>query len=222
LANEQAGDVVAEGISKEGVAYLFLQKERSDDKATFSNKNVEQQLESAKSNFKVIEKMEDDETDKTHFRTVEMYDGVPVYGSEQTVAVDADNHVSNYFGDVTAELNRSTLSTDPSLNEDEALGIVKNDIEGNIGEVEYYDKIDSKLILYPENDDYTLAYYVKASTTHPVPGYFHYFVDASNGDIINDLDALHKPSADFDESRADSFPAADEDDPEIPGVPEMP
>lgn len=222
LAEEQTDNATTEGISKEDAAFLFLQTERADDTSTFSGKSVEQQIESAESNFQIIDKIEDSETDKVHFRTVEMLDGVPVYGSEQTVAVDEDRQISNYFGDVTPELDQSTVSTDPDLTEDESLGIVKSDIESNIGEVEEYDGIDSKLILYPEDEDYTLAYYVKASTSHPVPGYFHYMVDAGNGQIIHDFDALHKPSAEMDESREDSFPADDEEDPELPEIPEMP
>lgn len=218
----EGGNAIDEGISKEEAAYLFLQGELSGDKATFSNEDVGQQLESAKSNFQVLDKIVDDVTDKEHFRTVEILDGVPVYGSEQTVAVDEDNQVSNYFGNVTTGLNHSTVSTDADLSDDDALDIVKGDIESIIGEVEDYDSIDAEPVLYPEDGDYTLTYYVKASTSKPVPGYFHYFVDATNGDIINDFDALHKPSAELDDSRADSFPVADEDDPDLPDIPEMP
>src|SRR5699024_7897784 len=58
LAEEQNIDMITEKISKEDAAYLFLQKEiLADKKSTFSNKNVEQQLETAKSNFKIIDNM---------------------------------------------------------------------------------------------------------------------------------------------------------------------
>lgn len=221
LAGEQDIEAMEEGISKEDAAYLFLQKERSGNIATFSKKSVEQQLETAKSNFQVIDNMEDKETDEEHFRTVEVLNGVPVYGSGQTVAVNNDHQVSTYFGNVSDKLNRSTVSTDPDLSDDNALDIVKEDIESDIGEVEEYDSIDAKLVLYPEDGDYSLTYYVKASTSEPVPGYFHYFVDAMDGHIINDFDALHKPSATVDESRKDSFPTADEGE-EDPEAPEMP
>src|SRR5699024_765566 len=138
------------------------------------------------------------------------------YGSEQTVSVDQDNQVTTYFGKVTSNLSKSVLSTDPNLTDDDALEIVKKDIEKEIGKVKNYDGIDSELVLYPEDGSHTLAYFIKASTSKPAPGYFHYFVDAKTGDIINDFDTFHEIAPTLEDSRDDSFPNADEEEPESP------
>src|SRR5699024_7456268 len=60
--------------------------------------------------------------------------------------------------------------------------------------------------------NHTLAYFIKASTSKPAPGYFHYFVDAETGDIIKDYDAVHELAPTIEDSRDDSFPNADSDD----------
>src|SRR5699024_9823470 len=206
----------AEGISKEEAVYLFLQNEvlQSNESSISSSveSSVEKQIEKAKSQFKIVDKIKDNNTDTEHFRTVETYNGIPVYGSEQTVTVGEDNQVSTYFGKVTPNLTRSVVSTKPDLTEDDALEVVKGDIEKEIGKVKNYDGIDSELVLYPEDGNHTLAYFIKASTSKPAPGYFHYFVDAETGDIIKDYDAVHELAPTIEDSRDDSFPNADSDD----------
>src|SRR5699024_8003068 len=204
----------AEGISKEEAVYLFLQNEVLQSNENSISGSMEKQIEKAKSQFKIVDKIKDSETDTEHFRTVETYNGIPVYGSEQTVSVDQDNQVTTYFGKVTSNLSKSVLSTDPNLTDDDALEIVKKDIEKEIGKVKNYDGIDSELVLYPEDGSHTLAYFIKASTSKPAPGYFHYFVDAKTGDIINDFDTFHEIAPTLEDSRDDSFPNADEEEPE--------
>lgn len=212
----------ADGISKEEAALLFLQNEVLHGKQKTMSSNVKMQVQEAKSQFKIIDQLNDSETDIAHFRTVEVYQGVPVYGSEQTVAVGKDNQVTTYFGKVTPDLAEANISTDPALTEAAAVDVVKNNIEADIGEVKSYDGIESELILYPENGNHTLAYFVKASTSKPVPGYFHYFIDATTGDVIKDFDAFHEMTPAVEDSREDSFPKADseEDSPEVPELEE--
>nr|WP_305852340.1 M4 family metallopeptidase [Virgibacillus sp. MSJ-26] len=214
----------AEGISKEEAVYLFLQQEVLQPKGKSLSGNVEKQIEAGKSQFKIIDKVKDNETNTEHFRTVETYNDIPIYGSEQTIAVGEENQVSTYFGKVTPNLARTVVSTEAELTEDDALDVVKNDIEKEIGEVKNYDGIDSELVLYPEDGDHTLVYYVKASTSKPAPGYFHYFVDATTGEVINDYDAVHEIAPTLEDSREDSFSEDDADDelPEIPEVPQIP
>src|SRR5699024_6640421 len=202
----------AEGISKEEAVYLFLQNEVLQSNESSISSSVEKQIEEAKSQFKIVDKIKDNKTDTEHFRTVETYNGIPVYGSEQTVTVGEDNQVSTYFGKVTPNLTRSVVSTKPDLTEDDALEVVKGDIEKEIGKVKNYDGIDSELVLYPEDGNHTLAYFIKASTSKPSPGSFHYFVDAETGDIIKDYDAVHELAPTIEDSRDDSFPNADSDD----------
>src|SRR5690625_3268943 len=143
----------AEGISKEEAVYLFLQQEVLQPKGKSLSGNVEKQIEAGKSQFKIIDKVKDNETNTEHFRTVETYNDIPIYGSEQTIAVGEENQVSTYFGKVTPNLARTVVSTEAELTEDDALDVVKNDIEKEIGEVKNYDGIDSELVLYPEDGE---------------------------------------------------------------------
>ncbi|WP_042150055.1 M4 family metallopeptidase [Paucisalibacillus sp. EB02] len=197
-----------EGLSKEDTVYLFLQSQVSDRTTrSFNSKDINTYIKEAKKQFEIVDKNSDKETGTHHFRTVEMLNGIPIYGSEQTVALDKNNDITTYFGKVTPNLSRSTMSSAPALSEDEALDVAKNDIEKDIGEVEDYDGIDAKLIWYPENEGHTLAYLVKASTSTPAPGYFHYFVDANSGDIMKSYDAFHEMSPVID-SQKNSFSVA--------------
>lgn len=207
-----------EGLSKEDAVYLFLQTKVLQPKGR-SAENINVEINHAKDQFKIVDELSDSMTDTHHFRIIELHNGIPVYGSEQTVAVDKDNQVTAYFGTVTPNLMRSNISTDPALQEDEALDVAKSDIEKEIGKVKEYDGIEAKLILYPEEGKHTLAYLIKASTTYPAPGYYHYFVDAKSGEIMNKYNALHEMTPVIGDSRKGSFPmGATDNDGEVTPV----
>nr|WP_235832816.1 M4 family metallopeptidase [Gottfriedia acidiceleris] len=145
---------------------------------------------SAWEQFKIVSEQADNETNTYHVRTVEQYKGIPIYGSGQAVALDANNNVYASFGNVTQKLARSVIPTEATISEEDAVATAKEGIEEEIGTVNNYDKIDAQLTIYPYNGKYYLAYLVKASTSVPAPGYFHYFVDATSGEIINNFDAI--------------------------------
>ncbi|WP_088014354.1 M4 family metallopeptidase [Gottfriedia acidiceleris] len=145
---------------------------------------------SAWEQFKIVSEQADSTTNTYHVRTVEQYKGIPIFGSGQTVALDANNNVYASFGNVTQRLSRAIIPTEASITEDEAVNIAKSKVEEQIGEVKRYDGIDTELTIYPHDGKYYLAYLVKASTSVPAPGYFHYFVDATNGEIIDNFDAI--------------------------------
>ncbi|MEE6450209.1 M4 family metallopeptidase [Gottfriedia acidiceleris] len=140
--------------------------------------------------FKIISEQTDSLTNTYHFKTVEQYKGIPIYASGQTVALDENNNVIASFGNVTKSLSRSIIPTEASISEDEAVDIAKSKVEEQIGEVNRYDGIDTELTLYPYKGKYYLTYLVKASTSVPAPGYFHYFVDATNGQIVDSFNAI--------------------------------
>ncbi|MGF7015290.1 M4 family metallopeptidase [Ornithinibacillus bavariensis] len=195
------------GLSREDTVYLFLQTQVSGQNASLNTKNVESQITKSKEQFEIIDKIDDKETGTYHFRTVEMIHGVPIYGSEQTVALDKNNQVMAFFGNVTPKRKQSILSSESTLSEDQALEVAKRDIEAEIGEVKEYDGIDAKLIWYPDNGSHTLAYLVIASTSIPAPGYYHYFVDATSGEIMKSYNAFHEMAPTID-SQKNSFTVA--------------
>ncbi|MBM7588096.1 neutral peptidase B [Bacillus pakistanensis] len=178
-----------EGLSKEEAMYSFLQSKVLQPKSKSLNT-----VSNAKEQFKIVSQKADSKTKTYHFRTVEQVDGVPIYGSEQTIALDKNNNVTAYFGKVTPNLSKSSINTEAELTEEEALEIAKSSIEEEIGEVNDYDGIESELVLYPNNGKLQLTYLIKASTSIPAPGYWHYFVDAATGDIVKSFNKIHEAS----------------------------
>lgn len=172
------------GLSKQEAVYAFLQ---SKSKLFKSSGDIKDQ-------YKITHEQFDKETQTYHVRTVQQFNGIPIYGSDQTIALDKDNNVFAYFGKVTPTLTaRSVMSTTASISNEKAVDVAKQDIEKQIGEVKNYDgDIDSQLIIYPYKGKSYLAYQVKASTSTPAPGYWHYFIDATNGDIIHSFNAIQE------------------------------
>ncbi|MFP7297139.1 M4 family metallopeptidase [Neobacillus niacini] len=172
----------AEGLSKQDVVKAFLQ---SKVQATMTK------LADPGEQFKIVSDESDSTTGTYHVRTIEQYKGIPIYGSGQTVALDANNNVYALIGKVTQNLARTLIPTEASLSPEDAIGIAKQGVEAQIGEVKNYDGIDSKLMIYPFKGKYHLTYLVKASTSHPAPGYFHYFIDANSGEVVNSFNKIH-------------------------------
>nr|WP_316247538.1 M4 family metallopeptidase [Rossellomorea aquimaris] len=181
-----------EGLSKEDVLYQFLQAKVVNPQA----KTIVS-LDAVKDQFKIIQQEADKQTGSYHFRTVEQLGGVPVYGSEQTIALDLNNDVKAFFGKISKNLSKSAVSTEAAISKEEALATVKASIDGEIGKVDAYDGIESELIIYPHEGKYVLSYLVKASTSVPAPGYFHYFVDATTGEVINHFNKIQEATKDF-------------------------
>ncbi|GGI15793.1 bacillolysin [Gottfriedia solisilvae] len=176
--------VHAEGLSKQDVVKSFLHSKVQDYSKSFATGEQ----------FKIVSEQTDSTTGTYHVRTVEQYKGIPIYGSGQTVALDANNNVFASFGTVTQKLSRSIIPTEAALSEEDAVNIAKEGVASQIGidELKRYDGIDSELTIYPHEGKYYLTYLVKVSTSTPAPGYFHYFVDATNGEVVNNFNAMHE------------------------------
>ncbi|ASK63919.1 peptidase M4 family protein [Virgibacillus phasianinus] len=170
-----------EPLTKKEIAFAFLNAKKELFKLQGDSKN----------HFKVVGHKADKETGSYHFRLVEQYDGIPVYGSDQTISLNEKNHVTAFFGQVVPNLEDKEIPTEASISGDEAVDIAKQAIDKEIGHVENYDgDISNKLYVYEHNGEFHLAYLVKASTSEPAPGYWHYFVDATNGKVINMINEI--------------------------------
>ncbi|MFH0948907.1 MAG: hypothetical protein V1802_00285 [Candidatus Aenigmatarchaeota archaeon] len=135
---------------------------------------------------------------------IQIYKGIPVYGSGVTVYIQNDKIAftkSDYYQDID-------VPTKAKISWQAADEIVKNDLtkkeEGKISEIlqGYYDftgkfrkynfsKISrfqetaKELVVYPFNDQYYLAWKIDLPPIREVPLQLTVFVDASNGKIIN-------------------------------------
>ncbi|MED1205760.1 M4 family metallopeptidase [Heyndrickxia acidicola] len=177
---------VASAQSKQDIVKAFLASQVTDKSA----RSLDSSTAPAGDQFKIISENTDSTTGTYHARTIEQYNGIPIYGSGQTVALDKNNNVYAFFGKTIKFQARSVIPTDPSISEDDAIDAAKKGVESQIGTVSRYDGIDSQLTLYPYKGKYYLTYLVKLSTSVPAPGYYFYFVDATNGNVVNSFNAI--------------------------------
>ncbi|SEM81663.1 M4 family metallopeptidase [Lihuaxuella thermophila] len=137
-----------------------------------------------KSQFKILKK-EKDSLGMTHYRLQEVYKGIPVYGSQQTIHVDQNGDVTSYFGQVIPGLEAKNIPTRANIDNTGAVQAVKNDLKAS----QFAADPRAELMIYPHEGKYHLAYYVTASVIYPQPGYWHYFVDAVNAKVIDKWNA---------------------------------
>ena len=174
------------GLSKRDIAFSFL----GENSKKFKLKG------DMKKHFKVTEEQADNATGSHHVKLIEQYDGIPVYGSDSTVALDKNGNVTSFFGQVVPDLENENIKTDTIISEDQAIEIAKQAIEDKIGKVDQYDgEIDVEQFIYEFEDAFYNTYLVKASTSNPKVGYWHYFIDATNGDIVDKYNAAHEVDA---------------------------
>ncbi|MGF9829491.1 M4 family metallopeptidase [Bacillus anthracis] len=140
--------------------------------------------------FEIVTEEDDAEAETTHVKLIQKYNGVPVYGSDQTIALDKNNNVKAFFGQVIPNLENKNIPSTTSISENEAVNIAKAGIEKEMGKVDNYDGIKKDLYVYEKDGKYYLSYLIKASVSKPEPGYWHYFIDATNGNIINKYNAV--------------------------------
>ncbi|UJL48359.1 peptidase M4 family protein [Virgibacillus sp. NKC19-16] len=171
-----------DGLTKEEIVQAYI-KQNSEEFKLESDTNV---------NFEIIDEQEDQETGTSHFVIVQNYNGIPIYGADQTIALDENNDVTSYFGQVISDLDNENIATQSSVSKEKAVDIFKTELEKKIGTVDQYDgEINVEPYIYEYDDAFYLTYLVTGSTTNPEVGYWHYFIDARNGDIIDSYNAAH-------------------------------
>lgn len=175
-----------QGLSKRDIVLAYMES-KSDSFKLFQG--------DAKESFSIIEEKEDSETGTYHFKLEQQYDGIPVFGADQTVALDENNDVTSYFGQVIPNLDTKNILTDAKVPTSKAVNIFKQSLENKIGNVEEYDGIDVEEYIYEFEDNFYHAYLVTASTVNPKVGFWHYFIDAETGEVIDHFNAAHDVTA---------------------------
>lgn len=182
-------------ISEKWTAPKGLSLEEKVHQYLSAKKNLLKISNGTKSRF-VIKKVEKDQLGFTHVRLSEVYKGVPVYGSEQTLHIDSKGTVQSYFGTVVSKLNNVKLDVKPTLSQKQALDVVVKDLQKeHKGFKEFAGAPETQLVVFPQNGQFSLAYFVKASVINPEPGYHFYFVDAKTGAVLEHHNGLHEATA---------------------------
>ena len=169
-----------EGLEKKETVFQYLE----------SKKDMFKLAGNIDKHFNVVGEEKDAESGTTHVKLVEKHNNIPVYGSDQTVTLDKENNVKAFFGQVIPNLEDKNIPTFASISAEQAETIAKAGIEKEIGKVKNYDGVKKDLYVYEKDGNYYLAYLVKASISKPAPGYWHYFVDATNGNVIEKYNAV--------------------------------
>lgn len=169
-----------EGLDKKETVFQYLE----------SKKDMFKLAGNIDKHFNVVGEEKDAESGTTHVKLVEKYNNIPVYGSDQTVTLDKENNVKAFFGQVIPNLEDKNIPAFAKISAEQAETIAKADIEKEVGKVKNYDGVKKDLFVYEKDGNYYLAYLVKASISKPAPGYWHYFVDATNGNVIEKYNAV--------------------------------
>ncbi len=169
-----------EGLDKKETVFQYLE----------SKKDMFKLAGNIDKHFNVVGEEKDAESGTTHVKLVEKHNNIPVYGSDQTVTLDKENNVKAFFGQVIPNLEDKSIPEFASISAEQAETITKADIEKEVGKVKNYDGVKKDLFVYEKDGNYYLAYLVKASISKPAPGYWHYFVDATNGNVIEKYNAV--------------------------------
>lgn len=169
-----------EGLDKKETVFQYLE----------SKKDMFKLAGNIDKHFNIVGEEKDADSGTTHVKLVEKHNNIPVYGSDQTVTLDKENNVKAFFGQVIPSLDDKNIPTSASISAEQAETIAKANIEKEIGKVKNYDGVKKDLYVYEKDGQYYLAYLVKASVSKPAPGYWHYFVDATNGNVIEKYNAV--------------------------------
>ncbi|SMD93703.1 Neutral protease B precursor [Bacillus mobilis] len=169
-----------EGLDKKETVFQYLE----------SKKDMFKLAGNIDKHFNVVGEEKDAESGTTHVKLVEKHNNIPVYGSDQTVTLDKENNVKAFFGQVIPNLDDKNIPAFANISAEQAETIAKADIEKEVGKVKNYDGVKKDLFVYEKDGNYYLAYLVKASISKPAPGYWHYFVDATNGNVIEKYNAV--------------------------------
>ncbi len=169
-----------EGLDKKETVFQYLE----------SKKDMFKLAGNMDKHFNVVGEEKDAESGTTHVKLVEKHNNIPVYGSDQTVTLDKENNVKAFFGQVIPNLEDKNIPAFAKISAEQAETIAKADIEKEVGKVKNYDGVKKDLYVYEKDENYYLAYLVKASISKPAPGYWHYFVDATNGNVIEKYNAV--------------------------------
>lgn len=172
----------ADGIKGDDVVWSYLENYKDEFKIRGD----------VKKHFKLLKEVRNKKTDTKHYRLQEVYNGIPIYGFQQTVHVNEDGNVTSFLGNFVPDLDdNKKLKKKAKLNEEKALKAALKDLQKEVDKVEDFVKDpEADLTIYIHEDEAYLAYAIELNFLEPQPGRWMYFVDAHTGDIINKYDTI--------------------------------
>jgi bacillolysin len=125
-----------------------------------------------------LERADKDEPGFTHYRYERVHRGVPVYGDELILHVDAESRLYQFDGNYHPSMKESA---EPSVNADKAARLAME-----AGAARHMRRIDrTALVFYPAPDGIRLAWHV---TLGGGMNQWEYFIDGRDGSVLFDQD----------------------------------
>ncbi|WP_139491814.1 M4 family metallopeptidase [Brevibacillus dissolubilis] len=172
--------VAPKGLDKKQTVIAFLDAKKGEFK-----------IKNAADSFKVKSETADKATKSTHFRLQQQVNGVPVFGADSAVSVDAEGNVNSFFGQVVPEEILADAATEAKVSGKEALKIASKAIAKEVGKLGKLDKEKAELFVYAVDGKATLAYVTEVSFLDPAPGRYITVVDAVSGKILEQENLIH-------------------------------
>lgn len=120
---------------------------------------------------------------RTVVKTIQTYNGIPIYGTEQNYHVNKNGDIEfingNNVEDIGSKLASSTIPTQSSI--ESILAVIEKDL--GINPV-YIDVPQSQLVLFPAKDQFVYAYKVNIKYNQPRPNNCIYYIDANNFSVL--------------------------------------
>ncbi|WP_438432677.1 M4 family metallopeptidase [Gorillibacterium sp. sgz500922] len=168
------------GLSNDDKVFGYLEKQKDA-----------LQLGDVKQQFQIKSRQTDALSGTQHYKLQQYAQGIPVYGAEQTVHLDAAGNVTSYLGKVFPDAANSANGLEPKLAGSDAVSLAFADTEketGKLGDIQTAPKAD--LYLFNLDGKSLLVYVTEVNALDPVPVRTRYFIDAVSGDIVRKYSLL--------------------------------
>jgi Zn-dependent metalloprotease len=123
---------------------------------------------------------------KTIIKTTQTYNGVPVFGTNQSYIVNSDGVIECVIGSTVEDIESKVTSSESSIHTTQQDAL--NAVESNLGfKPEYVENPKFDMVLYPVGDKYVYSYMVSVDYIKPKFGGYTYYVDANSLSILEKL-----------------------------------
>jgi bacillolysin len=139
----------------------------------------------AQDHFRLIDQTTD-QLGMTHYRLQSIHHGIPVYGSEQTIHTKA-NRVYSFLGNVIPNISLPAIQKIKHISANEAIATAKKHASAN----QFLYEPKAHLVVLPHQNSFVYAYVIKLAYVAEQPKIVEYFIDATNGKIVNTINVLH-------------------------------
>lgn len=171
-------NVVKEALNEEYMMRSFSFMNRMEDSA----------FNLSGTSFK-IEKTQKDNNGKKHLRTQMFLDDIPVYGSELIIHMNEKDEVYSVNGKIDSKAKPQSFKKSIKLKKGEAIKKAEKQlkIKGK-NKKDYH--AEAKLYLYNIDGNLKPVYLVTISSIEPEASFWHVFVSAEDGKIVDKYNAL--------------------------------